>query len=504
MTNAHRVKNSIIRNVVIAQRHQTFNLGLRRGKPHVIEFQRGEFSGDRAVRFRPLQILIVSRVNLVIQFEPFTGGNPVRMRDTNLRHHTDRLRKAPGFFRFNLRAVRHVTRNVLRQLQKIVGRTDSQFIPAHVVEEGVRAVGEVRVNPDVREHHQNRLAAFDDVDVFLNVDFIEFRTLQKRNLFHQLNIRKFHIRNRIEEAVFHQNLPRGIHPEQRTQFNAAVLVAADIIGQPFFHLDETPRLVERPERRDLTGTTQFFDQSVTRTTLLKKRLRDFDRLLRRRNLEIGLHHIKRQILRRTIHALLAHQHTILSLLRIEKRQTEVQYAQSQVHVKIIDVPILTGAVAIGQTTFSDLLTRRRRHVAPTCPGIGNIQFRKHAEHFRRAHLASDILFQIQNLHVKVVFKRETDAIHQADFFALRQLLVFGGLKMSHRILSTFVPIIFGILATADRQHPGNRSGASQPEQYCICFLHRALSLSLYGNNFLKYFHAEIIKQPRKLFRGAVL
>ena len=240
-----------------------------------------------------------------------------------------------------------------------------------------------------------------------------------------------------------------MHSQQRTQFNTAVFITADIVGQTFFHFNKTLGFVKGTERSDRTGFAQLFNQLITVAAVFQKSGGDFDGTLGGGNLEISFDNIKGQVLGNTAGALFADHNPVTRLLGVEKCQTEVNNTQRQINIEIVDRTILTGAVSIGQSVISSLSAAGSRRVVSVGKIITSVQLRQHAEHFSSTHFFGNVFFNCGNLEFKVVLARHFDTFLQRKFLTFHHLAVTGKFKMLDSIFSTFITILFRRFTAAD-------------------------------------------------------
>ena len=450
--NTQSVEHTEVGNIVIAQRKVLFNIRFSSYQTHVSKVKLGKLSGDLSAGNGFFQIFAVSIVDFGVDRQTLFHGYHIGMGDTHLGHDGDRLGVSTGLFSIDLGTVSLITGDVLGQFQQIIGGTDTQFPPGAVVEETVVAVGEVHKHPHVGEHHDQSLAALQNVDVLLHVDFIQLRTLHQSDLLKQLHLRSLEIRNLVQHAVIHFDLGIGIKSDQRTQFNTAVFVTADVVGQAAFHLNKPFDLLKGTERSDLTLIPHLFDQSIAILAVSKQFFSNGDRPLGGGDLKIDPHGIQHQILFGTAGTLLTQQQTVMSLLGIEKRQTEVQNAQGKVDVEVVDTAILALGVAVRSGSDSvDLLAAGSRRVVSAGKIIGNIQLRKHAQHFRGPHLFGNLFLKAENFQIKVVAHSKFDALIERKDFGFIQIAELGTLKMFDCVSDTIFLIFIKRFTAGEQQ-----------------------------------------------------
>ena len=441
-------------NIVIAEGEILFDFHFGRGKLHVFDFQFGEFAGDPLAGFCLFQIFPVGSVNAVVNIQPFLGGHEVGMDHADLSHHGDSLCIAAIFFGIDLRTVCLVAGDLPGQRQQVVSGTDAHFHPAVVIEEAVVAVREVDENPHIGEHGNQRLAAFQNIDMLLHVDFKEFGPLHQGDLFHEFHFRELEIRDRIEDGVIHLDFGIGVKAHQGTQFNAAVFIAADIIGQLLFHFHETLYFVKRTERSDLAGIAHFFDQHITLFAVLQQLPGNFDGPLSSGHLEINPGHIQHQILLGPAGTLLTQQGAVIGLTGVEESQPEVNGAQCQIDIKVVDGPILTLGIGVSPVAIAafHLPAAGCGGIVPLGKIVGDIQLRQHPEEFTGLHFFGDLFFQTEDPQIQIIFLGQKNTFIQRQDLALLQIAVPSLFKMGDSLVDAFFLIFAEIFAAADRSY----------------------------------------------------
>ena len=188
--------------------------------------------------------------------------------------------------------------------------------------------------------------------MLLHVDFIQFRTFEQGDLFHQDHFREGEFRNRVQNAVIHLDFRIRIKSEQGTKFNAAVFITADIVGQTFFHFHEFFNFIIRPERGYPSGFGQIRHQFAAVLAVFQQFPGNADCSLGCRNLKIYPHRVQHKILFCPPCPLLTEQHAVIALAGVEESQSEIQYAQRQIHIQIVDGTVLALGVAVRSRSCS--------------------------------------------------------------------------------------------------------------------------------------------------------
>ena len=215
-----------------------------------------------------------------------------------------------------------------------------------MIQKTVGGIREIKEYPDVRKHRHDRFPAFQNIDVFLHIDFIQFRTFEQCDLFHQDHSRELEFRDRVQNAIIDFDFRIRIKAEQGTKFDAAVFITADVVGQTFFHFHELLGLVIRPERGYPSRFGQIRYQLAAVFAVRQQFPGNVDRSLRGRNLEIDPHRVQHKILFRTPCSLLTEQHAVVALAGVEEGQSEIQNAQRQIHIQIVDGTVLALGVTV--------------------------------------------------------------------------------------------------------------------------------------------------------------
>ena len=92
--------------------------------------------------------------------------------------------------------------------------------------------------------------------------------------------------------------------------------------------------------------------------------------------------VKHQILFRAAGPLLTQQQPVIRLLRVEKSQTEIQYAERQINVQVIHIAILTLRITVSSRSVAvKLFAAGRRSIGASGEIVRDVQFRQHSEHF---------------------------------------------------------------------------------------------------------------------------
>ena len=307
----------------------------------MIQFKLRKFAGNSLAALCFFQIFAICGIDTDVNIQTFFGGNKIGVGHTDLCHNGNRLGVAAVFFSVDLGAVCLVSGNLLRKLKQIVGGTETDFTPGAVVKEAVGAVREIKEETDIGEHRDNGFAALKNIDMFLHINFHQFRTFHQCDLLHQLHTGKGEVGNSIQNGIVNFDNGTGIKSQQSTQFNTAVFVTADIIGQTFFHFNKTFDFIKGAERRNFAVIAEFIDQFITVFAVFQQIRGDFHSALGGGNLKVNAGSIQHKILFCAAGALLTQQHTVIRLLSVEKGQTEVKNAERKVNVKIVDILILT-------------------------------------------------------------------------------------------------------------------------------------------------------------------
>ena len=444
------IENTVVSDIVITESQQFFDFCFCGCQFHVIQFKLGKITCDPFTAFGFFKIFTICGIDTGIDIQTFFGCHQVCMSDTNLCHNSNRLCITAVLFGIDLRAERFITCDLLRKFQKVVSGADTQFPPGVVIEESIGAVCEIKEDTNVGEHGNNGLAAFDHIDMFLHIDFIEFRTFHQSDLFHQFHFREFEIRNSIQDRIIHFDFCTRIKSEQRTQFNTTVFITADVIGQTAFHFHKTFDLIKRPERCDLTFFTHFFNQFITILAFCQQTGCHFDCTLCCGNLEINTNCIKDQILFCAECTLLTHQHTVICLLCIEKCQTEVKNTQCQVNIQIVESSVLTLCIRISTIAAAmELFTAGSGRIRAMREIIRNSQFRQHTEHFTGPHFFCNFFFQSIYFQLQIVFQSHTHTLIQIQYMIFRQIGILGTFKMHHGFIDPLLLIFINGFTTAE-------------------------------------------------------
>ena len=169
-----RVEDAEVGDVVVAEGEEFFDFRFSGGELHVGDVDLGDFAGNVIAAFDLLEVLGIGAVDAVVDIVAFLGGEEVGVGDADLRHDGDGLRVGAVFFSFDLFVQSAVAADLLRELEEVVGGTDTHFAPAVVVEVAVVNFVVVIEDFDVREHGDDGLAGFENVHVALHVHFKEF------------------------------------------------------------------------------------------------------------------------------------------------------------------------------------------------------------------------------------------------------------------------------------------------------------------------------------------
>ena len=438
----------------------------------MVEFQFGETAAGLQALFSVLQVFVVSIVDLVVELEAFVGALHVGISNTHLCDDADRLTEATGFFCLDLSVVGFRAGDLLRKFEQVVGGADTDFHPAAVIEEAVGGVGEVEVHTDVREHHDDGLVKFENVDVTLHIDFIQFRTLEQSDLFHDLHFGQIEHRRHIdiEHGGIHNDVVAGSQTEESAEFCTAVFVAAGVVGQAFFHIHKTTGFVKGAERRDQAFLSHFFDQLITGLALVKQSVGNGDRTLGGSNLEVNADNVHLQVLGGTAGALGADQGTVIRLAGVECSQTEVHKTESKVNVQVVDVLVLRGGVTVGGTGGNKCFTAGSGRIVPVAEVVGNSEFRQHTECFGDLHFAGNFFFQFRHFDVEVELQSQIDTFFQFELMVRLELAPFCLFKILNSLFSTITFVAF-LGFTACESCQTCKHHACHPSE----FFHNALS-----------------------------
>ena len=282
-----------------------------------------------------------------------------------------------------------------------------------MIEEAVAAVGEIQENTGVGEHGGNGFATFNNIDMFLHINFHQFGAFHQRNLFHQFHLREGEIGYFVQDGIIYFDDGIRVVAQQRTQLNTAVFITADIVGKAFFHFHKPFDFIKCPEGGNFAVITQFIDKFITVFAVFQQVGGYFYCALGGCHLEIEPHCIQHQILFCTAGALFTQQQTVMSLLGVEKCQTEIQHTESKVDIQVIQAAILALRIGISTGSGTVKLTAfGGGYIISGTVIIRNIQFRQHSEHFAGFELLGNLFFKTHDFEVEVVFDCKADALIQ--------------------------------------------------------------------------------------------
>ena len=440
-----------------AQREQTLDLGFGHGHAQMIQFQFGNRAADRFFRLFFFQMLAVVAVFPAVEFIFLPGGSDVGLGDPDLGHDRDRLGERTNLFYIRLIAVGHVTGQVLRGLQCIVSRADRQFPPGLIIQERVVVVHQIHIDLDVRKHHHQGLPAFEDIDVTLDIDLIQFRALQDRHLLQQFDLRQFHDRILVQDRIIHDDVHAGINTQQRTQFHTGIFIHACVVGKTFFHGEQTVFLLESPERRDPFLFFQTVDRRAVVPALQEQIVGDVHRPLGSRHLEIGADNVQRQILAHAFDLTLFHQHPVMALLGIEERQTEIQQAESQIHTQVVDGFVLTGAVIVSVAVRFNRLAAGAGLIETRGEVVRHGQIRQHSQDLRPQHIFRGIFFHVLDLDVHIMLHGKLDAVMQGQDLVGWKFALLHRFKLLLGLGNPLFLVVFFGFAAAHQQQGGRGS-----------------------------------------------
>ena len=410
----------------------------------MVEFQLGQTGTGLDTFFRILQVFAVCFVDVVIQHETVSHALEVRICNADLSNDPDRLSVVAGIFSIDLLGIAAGTHDLLRELEQVVCSTDPDFHPAGVVKEAVGAVGEIKVHAHVREHHDDGLVQFHHVDVTGHINFIEFRSIEQSNLF--LNFDGGQIEHRghihIEHGGVHNDICAAGKTEESAEFSTAVVIAAGIVGQTLFHVNEAAGFIECPERVDVLLLCHFADQFIAGLALVEQIVGDGDRFLSGSDLEVNADNIQLQVLGSSAGTLFADQGAVIRLYGVGGSQTEVHKAECQVDIQVVDIAFSGSGVVVSGATFRNRFAAGSGSIVTMAVVVGNRKFRKHTHRFGDHLIAGDFFFKLGNLDVQVVFHGEADALFQLELMLFIKLAPAGLFPMLDCGDRTVAGIIF--------------------------------------------------------------
>ena len=425
----------------------------------MVKFQLGQTGTGLDTFFRILQVFAVCFVDVVIQHKTVSHALEVRIGNADLSDDTDRLGIVAGIFRFDLLVVAAGTHDLLRELEQVVSCADTDFHPAGVVEEAVGAVGEIEVHTDVREHHNDGLIEFHHVDVTGHIDFIEFRSVEKSDLF--LNFDGGQIEHRghihIEHGGIHNDVIAAGEAEESAEFSAAVVIAAGVIGQALFHINETAGFIECPEGVDVFLLSHFADQFIACFALVEQIIGDGDGFLSGSDLEVNADHIQLQVLSSSAGTLFADQSAVICLNRVRSSQTEVHKAECQVNIQIVNIAFGGSGVVVSSTTFGHRLAAGSSRVVTMTVVIGDSKLGQHTHSFGNHLIAGDFFFEFGNFDVQVVFHGEADALFQFELVLFIKLVPAGLFPVLDCIDRAIICVVFLGLTASQSSKTGEHN-----------------------------------------------
>ena len=411
----------------------------------------GDFAGNVIAAFDLLEVLAIGAVDAAVDVIALFAGEEVGVGDADLRHDGDGLRVGAVFFSFDLFVQSAVAADLLRELEEVVGGTDTHFAPAVVVEVAVVNFVVVIEDFDVREHGDDGLAGFEHVHVALHVHLKEFRALHEGDLFHELDVGEGEFGNFVQNGVVNFDIGVGVDAEEGAEFDAGILEGTDVVGQSLLHVDELGDFVKRAVWGDFAIFAHLVDLLIGFFAFSKEFFRNVDGALGGSDLEVDADGIQHKVLRGAAEALVAEKHAVVFLQAVHERKTEVQNAEGEIDVEVVDGLVLAGGVGVVTRALGamNLFAAGGGDVVTMDIAVTDGQIRQHAEHFAGAHLMGDFFFKAVNLEIDVVFNGEFDAVLQGEDFVRRKISVLGAFEMLDGAFYPFVLVVFIRLASKE-------------------------------------------------------